>query len=112
MPAAERQPELVEVRISAPDAEVAQAIADLLVQERLAACAQLVPVTSTYRWQGAVETEPEVLVLAKSTAARFEAICALVRAAHPYDNPEILAVPVVAAAQPYAAWLADAVTED
>jgi periplasmic divalent cation tolerance protein len=105
-------PDLVEVRISAPDAEVAQALADLLVAERLAACAQLVPTTSTYRWQGAIETEPEVLVLAKTTAARFDAICARVRAEHPYDNPEILAVPVVAAAEPYAAWLADVVSED
>jgi len=105
-------PDLVEVRISAPDAEVAQALAELLVTERLAACAQLVPVTSTYRWQGAVETEPEVLVLAKTTAVRFEEICARVRAAHPYDNPEILAVPVVAAAEPYAAWLTDMVSDE
>ncbi|HEY3535300.1 MAG TPA: divalent-cation tolerance protein CutA [Pedococcus sp.] len=111
MPSAD-QPALLEVRISAPDAEVAQALADLLVGERLAACAQLVPITSTYRWQGAVETEPEVLVLAKTTAARFAAICARVRAEHPYDNPEILALPVAAAAEPYAAWLADAVSED
>jgi periplasmic divalent cation tolerance protein len=103
---------MLEVRISAPDAEVAQALADLLVGERLAACAQLVPITSTYRWQGAVETEPEVLVLAKTTVARFDAICARVRSEHPYDNPEILAVPVAAAAETYAAWLADAVSED
>ena len=110
MPA--QQPDLVEVRISAPDAEVAQALADLLVGERLAACAQLLPITSTYRWQGAVETEAEVLVLAKTTAGRFDDLCARVRAEHPYDNPEILAVPVVAAAEPYAAWLADAVSAD
>lgn len=112
MPADDDRTALLEVRISAPDAQVAQRLADLLVGERLAACAQLVPVTSTYRWQGAVETEPEVLVLAKTTAARFGAICARVGAEHPYDTPEILAVPVAAAAESYAAWLADAVTED
>jgi periplasmic divalent cation tolerance protein len=109
---AAEQPALLELRISAPDAAVAQALADLLVGERLAACAQLVPITSTYRWQGAIETQPEVLVLAKTTAARFDAICTRVRAEHPYDNPEIIAVPVVAATEPYAAWLADAVSED
>ena len=70
MPSAD-QPALLEVRISAPDAEVAQALADLLVGERLAACAQLVPITSTYRWQGAVETERMFLYGTDTTASLF-----------------------------------------
>lgn len=99
---------LIEVRVSAPDAETAQAIATVLVAERLAACVQVLgPMTSTYWWQGSVETAQEHLLLAKSTAERFAAIRDRVRAEHPYDNPEILAVPVTAAARPYAAWLGD-----
>lgn len=102
------EPEIVEVRVSAPNAVVAQALATALVEDRLAACAQVLsPMTSTYRWNDAVETEQEHLLLAKSTVDRFDAICERVRQEHPYDNPEILAVPVVAAAEPYAAWLAD-----
>jgi periplasmic divalent cation tolerance protein len=105
--------EIVEVRISAPNAVVANALATALVESRLAACAQVLgPMTSTYRWEGAVETEQEQLVLAKSTASRFEAICERVRAEHPYDNPEILALPVVAAAEAYAAWLVDCLDQD
>lgn len=101
-------PDIVEVRISAPDQSTAQAIASALVESRLAACAQVLgPITSTYWWEGSVETEQEHLVLAKTSADRFEAICERVRSEHPYDNPEILAVPVTAAARPYAAWLGD-----
>jgi periplasmic divalent cation tolerance protein len=101
-------PDIVEVRVSAPDAATAQAIASALVEGRLAACAQVLgPITSTYWWEGSVETEQEHLVLAKTSADRFDAICERVRSEHPYDNPEILAVPVTAAARPYAAWLGD-----
>jgi uncharacterized protein involved in tolerance to divalent cations len=107
-PAGGATAELVEVRVSAPDAETAQALAASLVRGRLAACAQVLgPITSTYWWDGAVETAQEHLLLAKSTADKFEAICALVHAEHPYDTPEVLAVPVTAAAEAYAAWLAD-----
>jgi periplasmic divalent cation tolerance protein len=98
--------QIVEVRVTAPDAAVAQAIASGLVERRLAACAQVLgPITSTYWWEGAVETAQEHLVLAKTTADRFEGIREHVRSEHPYDNPEILAVPVTAAAGTYAAWL-------
>lgn len=98
--------ELVEVRVSAPDAETAQALATALVQARLAACAQVLgPMTSTYWWQGEVESAREFLLLAKTTADCFDAICERVRSEHPYDNPEILAVPVASAAPLYAAWL-------
>ena len=82
-------PDIVEVRVSAPDESTAQAIASALVESRLAACAQVLgPITSTYWWEGPVETEQEHLVLAKTSADRFEAICERVRSEHPYDNPE------------------------
>lgn len=98
--------DLVEVRVSAPDEETAQALASSLVHSRLVACAQVLgPMTSTYWWQGQVETAQEHLVLAKTTADRFEAIRERIASEHPYDNPEILAVPVASAAPLYAAWL-------
>jgi len=107
--------DLIEVRVSAPDGETAQSLARSLVQERLVACAQVIgPMTSTYWWEGRVETEQEHLLLAKTTADRFDPICERVRSEHPYDNPEVLAVPVAGAAPAYAAWLRDSVapTED
>lgn len=102
----ERPPPYVEVRVTAPDAETASRIARVLVDERLAACVQVLPgITSVYRWEGTVEVATEHLLLVKSTSDRFEAIRRRVRAEHPYDTPEILAVAVVAADERYAAWL-------
>jgi periplasmic divalent cation tolerance protein len=101
--------ELVEVRVTAGSREEAQRLADLLVDERLAACVQLVEVTSCYRWQDAIEREPELLLLAKSTNRRFPRLLARVREAHSYDTPEVLAVPVVAADEEYAEWVRESV---
>lgn len=101
---------LVEVRVSAPDAETAQALASSAVAARLAACGQVIgPMTSTYVWKGSVATEQEHLLLLKTTAAGFEALRAHVAAAHPYETPEILAVPVSAADEGYAAWVRECV---
>ena len=101
---------LVEVRITTPDRESAARIAAVLVDERLAGCVQIVPgVTSVYRWAGELESAQEHLLLAKTTLARFEALRVRVLDEHPYEAPEVLAVPVVAADEAYAAWLADAV---
>jgi uncharacterized protein involved in tolerance to divalent cations len=98
--------DLIEVRVAVPDAPTAQALARSLVEARLAACAQVLgPMTSTYWWHGEVETAQEHLLLLKTTAELFDPICERVRAEHPYDNPEVLAVPVAGAAPPYAAWL-------
>lgn len=102
--------DLIEVRVSAPDAETAQALALALVESRLAACAQVLgPITSTYWWEGSVHTKHEHLLLVKTTADRLDPICERVRAEHPYDNPEVLAVPVAGAAPAYAAWLRESV---
>lgn len=104
--------DLIEVRVSVPDQRTGQALATLLVAERLAACVQVLgPMISTYRWQGGVETEQEHLLLAKTTTGRFRAICERVRSEHPYDTPEILAVPVAAASEAYAAWLRECVQD-
>lgn len=96
---------ILEVRITAP-AEDAARIARLLVTERLAACAQVLPrITSTFRWAGEVVTAQEHLILAKSHRGRFDRICERVGEIHPYETPEIIAVPILDASAAYAAWL-------
>ena len=77
-----------------PDAETADRVARRVINARLAACANiLAPCLSVYRWQGAVETAQEVPVLFKTTRANYPALESSLREAHPYDVPEILAVP-------------------
>ena len=100
----------VEIRVTAPDAATAGRLARLLVDENLAACAKVLPgITSVYRWEGAVEATEEHLLLIVSKGERFEAIRERVLAEHPYDTPEVLAVPVVAVDARYAAWLDESV---
>jgi periplasmic divalent cation tolerance protein len=97
------------VWITAPDAQVALRLARGLVEERLAACAQVLPgMTSVYRWQGQVHEEAEVLLVAKTTAARLPELEAWLREAHPYDTPECLALAPQRVEARYLAWLADA----
>ncbi len=90
----------------------AQAIADALVAQRLAACVQVVgPITSTYRWQGKVETAEEWLCIAKSRGDLYQAVERAIRAVHPYEEPEILAVPVTAGSASYLRWLDENLAE-
>ncbi len=101
---------LIEVRITVPDGAIAARIAATLVDERLAACVQIVPgITSVYRWEGELESATEHLLLVKSTAAAFDRLRGRVLDEHPYETPEILAVPVSQADGAYAAWLAGSV---
>jgi periplasmic divalent cation tolerance protein len=87
--------------------EAAGDLAAALVDDRLAACVQVVgPIRSTYRWEGAVETSTEWLLLVKTTAGRFAALREAIRARHPYDVPEIVAVPVQAGLRQYLRWVA------
>lgn len=102
--------DLVEVRVTAPDRDTALRLARLLVGERLAACVQVVPgVTSVYGWEGRVHEDAEHLLLAKSTAALFGPIRDRIGAEHPYDTPEVLAVPVSQADPRYASWVRETV---
>ena len=90
-----------------PDPESASTIARTLVDERLAACVSQLPgVASTYRWQGAVETASEVLLLIKTTDDRMDALAARLRQLHPYELPELVAVEVRAGLPDYLAWVA------
>jgi periplasmic divalent cation tolerance protein len=89
-----------------PDAETAGRLAHQIVEERVAACVnQLAPCTSTYRWQGGIETATEVSLLIKTTRAAYPRLEKLLRAAHPYELPEIIAVPVTAGLPAYLDWV-------
>lgn len=87
----------------------AETMAHAAVQAHLAACVQMEPITSTYRWQGAVETGDEVRLLFKTTPERQPALMQWIAANHPYELPAIYAVPVTQATPPYADWVRDAV---
>ena len=101
----------VQVLTTAGSEEEAGRIAALLVERRLAACVQIVgPIVSRYRWQGAIEEEREWQCLAKTTAAAYETVEASIREAHSYDEPEIVATPIVAGSPGYLAWIADEVS--
>jgi periplasmic divalent cation tolerance protein len=94
------------ILMTAPAADVAERIVRALVEEELAACGNIVPgVTSIYRWQGSIEHAMEVLVVLKTTAARSEALVARAAELHPYDVPELLALPVAAGFVPYLTWV-------
>ncbi len=90
-----------------PDEASAQTLASHLVEARLAACVNvLAPCRSVYRWQGALEDAREVPLLIKTTAARYAALEAAIRASHPYELPEIIAVPVARGLPEYLSWVA------
>ena len=95
------------VLVTTPDAAKAAEIARILVEERLAACGNVVPgLRSVYRWEGKVHDEGEALLLLKTTRARFEALRARVVALHPYQVPEVLGLAVEAGDAPYLSWIA------
>jgi periplasmic divalent cation tolerance protein len=83
----------------------ARALARAIVDLRLAACAQIEPIDSIYRWRGAVHEEPEFRVLFKTRATSYDAIEAAIRERHPYELPAIHAIATTRAHAPYAAWV-------
>jgi len=94
------------VLMTAPDAEVGAGLGRVLVEERLAACVNLLPgVRSIYRWEGRIEEEGEVLLVAKTTRDRCEALAARVEALHPYELPEVVVLPVAGGSHRYLAWI-------
>lgn len=96
----------IQVMTTTVEKEQAEAIARCLVEEKLAACVQITaPITSIYRWQGKVETAPEYLCLIKTRADLFAGVEAAIKKLHPYDVPEIIAVPIVSGSKEYLEWL-------
>ena len=95
-----------------PNDAAARAAAEVLVSERLAACVNIVHgVESIYRWQGNLEHSAEVLAVIKTTAARYADMEQRLRALHPYEVPEIIALPATAVAESYLRWAAEAVDQ-
>ncbi len=91
-----------------PDAETARTLATQLVEQRVAACVNiLAPCHSVYRWEGKVEDAEEVPLLIKTSAARYAALEAAIRACHPYELPEIVAVRIDRGLPDYLAWVAE-----
>lgn len=104
--------EFIQVITTTDDRAAAQRIARGLVEARLAGCVQISgPITSIYRWQGAVEEAAEWLCLIKTTRAHYAEVEATIRCLHSYETPEILAVPVVAGSDAYLTWLASSLEE-
>lgn len=86
-----------------------QAIAKTLVTESLAACVNLFPIHSIYRWEGEIQQDQEWQLIIKTDLQQFAALEARLQALHPYDVPEILALPIVEGSQTYLTWLGAAV---
>ncbi|GAA1638704.1 divalent-cation tolerance protein CutA [Saccharothrix algeriensis] len=100
--------EFVQVVTTVDGRAAAQELARSAVTARLAACAQVGgPITSTYRWQGAVEEAEEWVIVLKTTAAGYAALERHLLDAHPYDTPEVLCVPILAGNPAYLAWITD-----
>lgn len=100
--------EPIVVFITTANGEEAARIAEMLVGARLAACVQLLPaIESVYRWQGKIERQSEVLLLAKTMSEKFGELEQQVRAIHSYETPEIVAVPMSAVSGSYLQWIED-----
>ncbi len=94
------------VLVTAPNVEVARFLARSLVESRLAACVNVVPaIHSLYRWEGEVQEDEEVLLVVKTRADRRDALASHICELHPYDVPEVLALPAVGGSEPYLRWL-------
>ena len=88
------------------DAAKAQPIIDALLNERLAACVQVMPINSHYIWEGAVQHDDEALLLIKCKAENFEPIKDLILNLHEYELPEVIQVPITDGLKPYLDWVA------
>lgn len=103
---ARAEDEVLVVLMTCPDAALAQELGTALVAENLAACVNRVPgIESTYVWEGRVRTDAEILLLAKTTRARLAALTMRVHALHPYELPEIVALPVCGGSERYLGWV-------
>jgi periplasmic divalent cation tolerance protein len=98
--------DFIQVFMTAEKKEEAENIASAMVEKRLAACAQLLgPIRSTYWWEERIETSDEWLCIMKSRKDLFEKLEKAIREMHPYDVPEIVALPIVAGSRDYLKWL-------
>ena len=105
---ADSKQDSIVVLMTAGSREEAARLAEMLVGSKLAACVQIMPeMESVYRWKGKIHRDPEVLLFVKTTTANFADLEREVRALHSYEIPEIIALPITAASEPYLAWLTE-----
>jgi periplasmic divalent cation tolerance protein len=94
------------VLVTTPSREVGREIGRAVIERKVAACVNVVPtIESLYTWEGELCSDEEALLLIKTTLSRFDELCSAIRAIHPYDVPEIIAVPVVAGSEDYLEWI-------
>ena len=98
---------VIDVTVACGSADEARAIIRAVVDARLAACGQTWPITSCYRWRGEIAVDGEHLLLFKTLAEHFDAICAVIRANHSYELPAIAAVPLSRAGPGYVDWIVE-----
>jgi periplasmic divalent cation tolerance protein len=94
------------ILVTAASQQQAAAIAQALVEAKLAACVNLFPIHSVYAWEGAIQQNEEWQLMIKSDLSHFAALDALIRDRHSYEVPEIIALPIVAGSSAYLQWLA------
>lgn len=104
------QTDVCAVLVTAPDAEVGERLGRAMVEQRLAACANVVPgMVSVFWWEGAVQRSEEALLILKTTAPRLRELEARLIELHPYEVPEVLAIGVQGGHEPYLAWVREEV---
>jgi periplasmic divalent cation tolerance protein len=102
----------IQVQTTAESEQEAERISSALVERRLAACVQIIgPISSRYRWRGEIETAREWICVAKTTADRYPELEATIRELHSYDEPEIVATPIVAGSKGYLDWISQGVDD-
>lgn len=102
----------IQVSTAIDSEEGAQKIAEKLVSERLAACVHVTgPITSTYWWQGQMERAQEWVCTAKTRQVLYQEVEQAIRAVHPYEEPEIVAMPILTGSQGYLNWIATETTK-
>ncbi|MGM0586532.1 MAG: divalent-cation tolerance protein CutA [Pseudomonadota bacterium] len=98
--------EIVAIQVNCPNARLAERIAERMIEARLAACANIrAPMTSLYRWKGAVETDPETPLILKTRAELFDRVLSAVRELHPDETPCVFATPIRNVNRDYLEWV-------
>jgi len=106
--------EFILVLITCPNKEVSEQVASALLDQKLAACINtMTPVTSLYTWKGEINRDEEMLLIVKSRADLFESeLIPAVKAVHPYEVPEIIALPVIMGSEDYLGWIREVTRGD
>jgi len=106
-----KAPGVIAVLVTCPTRQVGEKIGRALVEERLAACVNIVPgLLSIYRWQGKLCRDRELLLIVKTQRTRFPGMARRIASLHPYSVPQILAVPIARGNPPYLAWVRESTT--